>query len=369
MLLGAALKELSVSETAAIGEHVKDCSNCSAVIREQGQLLAILNTQSEPLARDHDFVTAVMDRCKPDAKIAASHVGRKRSLTYAKAAVLAASALWLTQSARRSDWDGFTARGTSSHNILPVTTDVLLLRGEVLSPIDQAEIYPGDRIAVRYWNGGESSWYLAVFAIDSQSAVHWFFPAYLDASENPRSIPLARAVEGRLLDEVVEPDNPANGAFKIVALVTASALSVREIEAKLLRQSPPPDVRAVSPGSHSGMELHMVCTLKTSTFLPDCARKWALPVHRSRYLSISLLVCLSGLFSVLLPNLAAASPAAHVFALVVTNNKSVNLSQPDLQYADDDGARYYQLFRSLAAEQDVVLLTTFDRASAAIIRN
>ena len=63
---------------------------------------------------------------------------------------------------------------------------------------------------------------------------------------------------------------------------------------------------------------------------------------------------------------AEASPAIHVFALIVTNNKSVGLAQPDLQYADDDGARYYQLFRSIASEQDVVLLTSFDRASAAV---
>jgi hypothetical protein len=62
----------------------------------------------------------------------------------------------------------------------------------------------------------------------------------------------------------------------------------------------------------------------------------------------------------------AAAPAQHVFALIVTNNKSVTLAQPDLQYADDDGARYFQLLCSVAAEPDVVLLTSFDRATAAI---
>lgn len=63
---------------------------------------------------------------------------------------------------------------------------------------------------------------------------------------------------------------------------------------------------------------------------------------------------------------ASAKPVTHVFALIVTNNKSVRLAQPDLQYADDDGARYYQLFRAVTTEQDVVLLTSFDRASAAV---
>lgn len=232
-LLAAALNELPVSEAAVINEHLTDCSNCSSVIREQQQLLAELSAQPESPASDREFVAEVMARCESKRKIAVHPIGRKRSLIYALAAALAATTLWFTHSSKRSHWDGFTARGTSSHNLLPVTTDVLLLRSKVLSPIDQAEIHPGDRIAVRYWNGSESAWYLAVFAIDAQNAVHWIFPAYLDASQNPKSIPLARAVEGRLLDEVVEPENPANGAFKIVALVTTSALSVREIESKL----------------------------------------------------------------------------------------------------------------------------------------
>ncbi len=62
---------------------------------------------------------------------------------------------------------------------------------------------------------------------------------------------------------------------------------------------------------------------------------------------------------------AMAAPNTRVFALIVTNNKSITLAQPDLQYADDDGARYYQLMRSIAAESDTLLLTTFDRTTAA----
>jgi len=63
---------------------------------------------------------------------------------------------------------------------------------------------------------------------------------------------------------------------------------------------------------------------------------------------------------------AAAEPGVRNFVLIVANNKSTSLSEPDLQYADDDGARYYRLFRALAAESDVVLLTQFDRASRAL---
>jgi hypothetical protein len=53
-----------------------------------------------------------------------------------------------------------------------------------------------------------------------------------------------------------------------------------------------------------------------------------------------------------------------VLALVVTNNRSMELGRPELRYADDDGAKYYQLFRMVAPEASVELLTDFDSDSA-----
>lgn len=75
-----------------------------------------------------------------------------------------------------------------------------------------------------------------------------------------------------------------------------------------------------------------------------------------------------GMAAVLAAPLAAsaASSAPAVFAIVVTNNRSTRLDRPDLQYADDDGARYYQLFRGVAPAAQIRLLTRFDRATASV---
>jgi hypothetical protein len=75
-----------------------------------------------------------------------------------------------------------------------------------------------------------------------------------------------------------------------------------------------------------------------------------------------------GVAAVLVAPLAAraATPAPAVFAIIVTNNRSTRLDRPDLQYADDDGARYYQLFRGVAPAAQVRLLTRFDRATASV---
>ena len=60
------------------------------------------------------------------------------------------------------------------------------------------------------------------------------------------------------------------------------------------------------------------------------------------------------------------SSASAIFAVIVTNNRSTRLDRPDLQYADDDGARYYQLFRGVAPTDHVRLLTRFDPATASV---
>lgn len=58
---------------------------------------------------------------------------------------------------------------------------------------------------------------------------------------------------------------------------------------------------------------------------------------------------------------AEPPPKRTVFALVVTNNHGSELGRPDLHYADDDGVKYAELFRMIAPEQNVHLLTELDR--------
>jgi len=64
--------------------------------------------------------------------------------------------------------------------------------------------------------------------------------------------------------------------------------------------------------------------------------------------------------------LAAAAPAsaADGYALVVTNNRSLDPARPDLQYADDDGVKYAELFSEVYGEGRVVLLTRVDEETA-----
>jgi hypothetical protein len=54
------------------------------------------------------------------------------------------------------------------------------------------------------------------------------------------------------------------------------------------------------------------------------------------------------------------------FALIITNNRSLDAQRPDLQYADDDGAAYAELLGQVFGNERVSLLTRFDANSAAL---
>jgi hypothetical protein len=71
------------------------------------------------------------------------------------------------------------------------------------------------------------------------------------------------------------------------------------------------------------------------------------------------------LVGVALPNtLRAEAPAQHTaFAVVIGNNRSLDGRRPDLHYADDDAAKYFDIFRTIAQEH-VFLLADFDRDTA-----
>ena len=76
---------------------------------------------------------------------------------------------------------------------------------------------------------------------------------------------------------------------------------------------------------------------------------------------------LAGLAALLLASVSPVEAASEVgFTLVVTNNRSLLPHRPNLQYADDDGARYVQVFRTITEPGHLRLLTRFDRPTAAL---
>ncbi len=80
-------------------------------------------------------------------------------------------------------------------------------------------------------------------------------------------------------------------------------------------------------------------------------------MNPSRWLK--LLSCLV----LLVPALCLAAPRER-FVLIVGNNTSSTLGRPPLQFADDDAAKYFDVFRLLAPEANVRVLTELDKDTA-----
>ncbi|MGA3123143.1 MAG: hypothetical protein ABSF69_20420 [Polyangiaceae bacterium] len=85
----------------------------------------------------------------------------------------------------------------------------------------------------------------------------------------------------------------------------------------------------------------------------------------ARRLLCSLLGALAALAALLTPTPSHAdAPVRHeAFAVVIGNNHSLGHRRPDLHYADDDAAKYFGIFRTVAP-QNVSLLADFDEDTA-----
>jgi hypothetical protein len=103
----------------------------------------------------------------------------------------------------------------------------------VAARLSGALLRPGDALAVRCTNRGPTGMFLAVFVVDAEGSTHWVYPAYDDPSEDPHSVPIAKGLSDRLLDEVVEPAAPAAGPLRAYAVWSSTPLGVHAIEAHL----------------------------------------------------------------------------------------------------------------------------------------
>lgn len=72
--------------------------------------------------------------------------------------------------------------------------------------------------------------YLLAFAVDAQGTVHWLYPAYTEATQDPASVLLPTRHEDTPLSETVVLDTPAQGPARLVTVLSREPLHVSDIE-------------------------------------------------------------------------------------------------------------------------------------------
>jgi hypothetical protein len=229
------LGELPYRQTLEIREHEAECTRCRERLRAERQLLTDLTSPPAFERSAPDFAAAVLERCAAsDAEPRPPVRARSRAPLYGALLLAASLCVWLMRPAPPAPH--FAARGGRHAALGEVRVEPRLVRGGALMPLEGAELRAGDGITARYFKQGERAEYLALFAVDAQGAVHWIFPAYLEPASNPTSIALAPSPTGHLLEDTVEPEAPAAGRLRVVAIVSREPLSVREIEHRLVQK-------------------------------------------------------------------------------------------------------------------------------------
>jgi hypothetical protein len=87
-----------------------------------------------------------------------------------------------------------------------------------------------DALGFSFTNAGPRPYsHLAVFAVDERGAVFWYYPAWLRAEDNPRSILAKAGTEVPLPEKVKHAFEP--GPLVVYGLFTREPVSVRDVEA------------------------------------------------------------------------------------------------------------------------------------------
>jgi hypothetical protein len=233
-------EDLPVAEARALEQHLEVCSACSGHRDAALALVGAIGRQPE-LEDGEAFVRDTLGRLdeRPPKRSA-----RSWKLLAAAAVILVALPLGYLGFELGTDRDQpgtFTARGQraapgTARLRQQVGVEPMLVRGRDRRLLEEGQrLRPTDGLAFRYSNLTRRPLRLMAFAVDAAGEVHWFYPAYVDASTDPEAVPIEAQVRGRLLSEVVQPEGVAAGPFRVVTLVMepSRVMTVKQVERML----------------------------------------------------------------------------------------------------------------------------------------
>jgi hypothetical protein len=132
----------------------------------------------------------------------------------------------------QKDNDGFTPRCAQSGDPRSrwIALNVFRLRGhEEPVPLD-ATLRRDDGLIFAYTNLGPAPFsHLMIFAVDEETNIFWYYPAFLDENSNPKGISIASGVSREAFHEVISHPY-REGPLTIYGLFSDTAFSVSEIE-------------------------------------------------------------------------------------------------------------------------------------------
>jgi hypothetical protein len=232
--------ELTVNESQSLRAHLTTCSACQAHQREAQRLLADVAvvasaTGSDTFTQRLQHAIRVPSFVPPKRRQPPSWLILAATFVLLPTALILQSHFKLEDEATTSDPPGiFIARGGPSNGVY-VNAEVLLVRNGKLNPLKGQWLRASDALAVRVSNPTQHPVHLLAFARDAAHEIHWLYPAHIHSDGNPMAVVIAPGTKDRLMEEVVEPENPASGPMRIVTVAMPTSLTVKQAETRLTK--------------------------------------------------------------------------------------------------------------------------------------
>jgi hypothetical protein len=220
--------EVTENRAIELRQHLAGCPACAREARAGEDLVARL-AAPVPGVPSPRAVERVMRRVAAEP----SAPSRRRSWRLAfpaGALALAAAAGWiLVALIHRPDPPAFLPRGAPAAWERKVGVEIWTLEKPPRRLAEGLAVSPATEYVATYRNLTGGAAYLLAFALDAAGEVHWLYPAFLDASADPPSSPLAPSASATLPDSI-ELDGVAPGELRLFTIVSPTPLSVSQIE-------------------------------------------------------------------------------------------------------------------------------------------
>ncbi len=148
--------------------------------------------------------------------------------------------------AARDDEGAFASRGGGSLSLRQAASATFQREGTTFHRLEPGETIAKDtKLTVSYRNVRErEAVYLLAFAVDGDHVVHWIFPAYERAGEDPPSVSLPPSAGESLLSTSVILEDPKSGLVRFVSIVSSAPHHLSEVESLPAAELGPSALRA-----------------------------------------------------------------------------------------------------------------------------
>jgi hypothetical protein len=213
---------LAPEEEARLRAHLPTCAECTQHYERRHLLAQLTPEAAGPEARLGAALGFAPPRRVPRVWWAAALVP-----------VAAALALLVWLQAPAPD-EGFTPRGGDAGTV--AWLEVYRLAAAKAPEPNPTRVAASDALAFAYRNP-EAHAYFMLFGVDARGQVHWYFPEWTDATNDPSAVGIAAGHELRELKAAVtQPLAP--GGLKLHALFLDAPRTVKAVEAAWSAKQP-----------------------------------------------------------------------------------------------------------------------------------